>query len=223
MGKIKITPGSILVLAGRQRTDDEAGVLEIVDVLIEQVQTVGHFTGAQGLRVFGGPTDPISDMPVFILAKHHHLHEGEMHQVTYPPAALANNASIDFRLVIGNLIPTTRTPHITIELDTTGESWLYLYETPTTTANGTQLTAINKNRNQTAIAPNMTVWQAPTVTAVGTMLSAWISGSGEKSGGQSRESVEWDLAPNKVYLVRVTAKNANNVCLRFIWYEDLGV
>ena len=182
----------------------------------------GYFAGEKGLRGFIGPTDPISDMPVFILAEHHHMHEGEMHQVTYPPAALANGASIDFRLVVGNLTPTSRTPHITIELDTTGESWMYLYETPTTTANGTQLTARNKNRNS-AIVPNQTVWQAPTVTAVGTMLSAWISGSGEKSGGQTRESVEWDLAPNTVYLVRVTGKNSNNICLRFQWYEDLGV
>ena len=45
----------------------------------------GYFTGEKGLRVFVGPTDPISDMPVFILAEHHHMHEGEMHQVTYPP------------------------------------------------------------------------------------------------------------------------------------------
>lgn len=108
----------------------------------------GYFAGEKGLRVFIGPTDPISDMPVFILAEHHHMHEGEMHQVTYPPAALANGASIDFRLVVGNLTPTSRTPHITIELDTTGESWMYLYETPTTTANGTQLTARNKKQKQ---------------------------------------------------------------------------
>ena len=53
--------------------------------------------------------------------------------------------------------------------------------------------------------------------------SAWISGAGEKADGNSRESIEWDLKANTVYLIRVTAKNSNNICLRFIWYEDLGV
>lgn len=193
--------------------DSDGDVAEVVS---------GPFTGVKGLRVYGGPTDPISDMPVFVQSEHHHLHEGELHQVTYFPAALANGASINFRLVVGDLIATTRTPHIALELDTTGESWLYLYETPTTSTNGTQLPVKNKNRNS-AIVPTMTIWQAPTVTDVGTPLSAWISGAGEKSGGQARESVEWDLAPNTVYLVRVTAKNTNNICLRFQWYEDLGV
>lgn len=183
----------------------------------------GQHTSEPGVRVYAGPTDPISDMIVTVDGAHHHLHEFELHQVTYGPAALANGATIDFRMVIGALTPTTRTPHLTMELDSTGECWLYLYETPTTSANGTQLTTYNRNRNPTAIVPNMTIWQAPTVTVPGTLLSAWIVGSGEKSGGNNRDSIEWALAASTVYLARIVAKNANNICLRNIWYEDLGV
>lgn len=193
--------------------DSDGDVVEVVS---------GPFTGVKGLRVYGGPTDPISDMPVFQDSPHHHLHEGEMHQVTYFPAAIANGATLDFRLVVGNLVATARTPHLAIELDTTGECWLYLYEAPTTSANGSQLTAYNKNRNSSSI-PNMTIWQAPTVTTPGTAISAWITGSGEKAGGNTRESIEWDLKANTVYLARIISKNANNICARFIWYEDLGV
>ena len=167
------------------------------------------------------PGDPISNMPVVIDAAHHHLHEGETHQYTYAPAALANGNNLDHRFVVPTLTATTRTPHLVIELDSTGESWLYLYETPTTSANGTLQTVYNKNRNS-ATTPGSTVYLTPTVTAVGTLISAWIVGSGEKSGGSTRESIEWDLKSNTTYLIRVTAKNANNISLRFIWYEDLG-
>lgn len=182
----------------------------------------GYVTGEKGVRVFIGPTDPISDIPITLDMAHHQLHEGESHQVTYAPAAIANGATLDHRLVVGNLAPTTRTPHLVVELDSTGECWLYLYETPTTTGNGTQQTAYNRNRNS-ATVPNMTVWLAPTVTAAGTLLSGWIIGSGEKSGGSGRDSIEWDLKANTVYLVRVVSKNANNIAMRMMWYEDLGV
>lgn len=182
----------------------------------------GAMTNEPGVRVYTGPTDPISDISVGIDIAHHQLHEGEQHQYTYGPAALANGATLYHRLVVGDLAPTTRTPHLVIELDSTGESWLSLYEVPTTSANGAQQTVYNRNRNS-VIVPNMTVWLTPTVTLPGTLLSSWIIGSGEKSGGNSRDSIEWDLKANTVYLVTVVAKNANNVCLRLMWYEDFGV
>lgn len=182
----------------------------------------GYNTAEPGVRVFIGPTDLISDIPITLDFAHHQLHEGEQHQYTYGPIAIANGATLDHRLVVGNLAPTTRTPHLVIELDSTGECWLYLYETPTTTGNGTQQTVYNRNRNS-ATVPNMTVWLAPTVTAAGTLMSAWIVGSGEKSGGNSRDSIEWDLKANTVYLVRVVGKNSNNIAMRLMWYEDLGV
>ncbi len=183
----------------------------------------GLMTGVKGMRVYIGPTDLISDLPVVVDFAHHQLHEGELHQYTYGPAALANGATIDLRIVVGNLEPTTRTPHFAVELDATAETWLYLYETPTTSANGTQQTVYNRNRNS-ANAPGTTLWLSPTVSAVGTPLSSWIVGAGNKTGGNGRDSIEWVLKPNTVYLVRMTAKaTGDNVCLRAMWYEDLGV
>ena len=70
----------------------------------------------------------------------------------------------------------------------------------------------------------MAVYLAPTVTAVGTLLSGWIIGSGTRGGGAQRDSLEWDLKANTVYLVRLTAKAAScDAALRLQWYEDLGV
>ena len=182
----------------------------------------GPNTSADGLRVFIGPTDPISDVPVTILYEHHQLHEGEAHQYTYAPAALSSGSSVDLRFVVGDLTATTRTPHAVIEVDCTVETWFYLYETPTTSANGTQQTVYNRNRNSST-TPASTVWLAPTVTSPGTLLTAGIIGSG-RNGSSSRESVEWDLKTSTTYLYRVTAKAASdNVCIRLMWYEDLGV
>lgn len=196
-------------------------IRDAITGLVASVEARTTTPTGNALNVQIGPGDPISNMPVVIDAALHHLHEGETHQYTYTPTALANGNNLDHRFVVPTLTATTRTPHIIIELDSTGECWLFLYETPTTSANGTLQTVVNKNRNS-ATTPGSTVYLAPTVTAVGTFLSAWIVGSGEKSGGSTRESIEWDLKSNTTYLIRVTAKNANNICLRFIWYEDLG-
>ena len=123
----------------------------------------GDNTQQPGVRVYIGPTDPISDLPVTVDLAHHQLHEGETHQYTYPPAALSSGSSVDVRFVVGNLVATKRTPHFVIE-------------------------------------------------------------AGNKVGGASRESIEWDLKANTVYLIRATSKaTGNNVAMRLMWYEDLGV
>lgn len=197
----------------------------IRDALTGLTASVEARTGTptgNALNVQIGPGDPIGNIPVFVDSPHHHLHEGEMHQYTYAPAAISNAATLNHRMVVPTLTATTRTPHIEIEVDCTGEAWVYLYEAPTTSANGTLQTVYNKNRNS-ATTPGSTIYLAPTVTTPGTMVSAWIVGSGQKAGGQSRESIEWDLKSNTVYLIQVVSKNASNICMRFIWYEDLGV
>ena len=197
----------------RYRITDGQDIAEVV---------VGYFTGVKGLRVFIGPTDPISDMPVFVDAAHHHLHEGEMYQFTHGPVALGNGASLDFRVVVADVPATTRTPHVVAELDATGECWLELYESTTYSANGTAGTFQNRNRN-VANSALTTIFTTPTVNALGTKISGWIVGSGEKAGGSGREAVEWPLKANTQYNYRITAKNAINICFRIMEYEDLGV
>lgn len=184
----------------------------------------GPNTGVKGLRVYPGPTDLVSDIPVGIDLAHHQIHEGEMHQYTYPPTALASGSSLDFRIVVPVLDPkNNKTPNFVLEVDATAETWVYLYEAPTITGNGTQQTVYNRNRNS-AIVPGTTIWLAPTNSALGNMLNSFIIGSGVGAGGGAREAVEWDLKSNTTYLVRITAKAASDdICARFMWYEDLGV
>jgi hypothetical protein len=179
-------------------------------------------TGLRAVRVAVGPTDPISDVPVFMDFPHHQLHEGETWQYTYGPAAMAQNAVLNFRIVVADVLATLRTPHVTAEVDSTGEVWLEIFETPTTSAPGTAATFYNRNRN-IAGSPQTEIFTAPTVTAAGTKLSGWIIGSGQKAGNATKDSIEWDLKSNTTYLYRLTAQGALNIAFRLIQYEDLGV
>ena len=182
----------------------------------------GVVTSQRGRRVYIGPTDPISDLPVVIDYEHHQLHEGETHQYTYAPAALSSGSSVLFRIVVANVTGTTQTPHFIFAVDATAETWSYIYESPTVTGNGTQQTALNRNRNS-ANTPTTTIWLNPTVSANGTLMSSWILGSGTLAGGQTRDALEWDLKTNTTYLIVVTAKAASDdICIRLVWYEDLG-
>ncbi len=169
-----------------------------------------------------GPGDIISNLPVVIDYAHHQVHEGETWQYTYGPAAIGQNGIVYLRVVVADVAATIRTPHALLELDTNCEIWLELYESPTTSANGTAATFHNRNRNIGG-SPTTTIFTAPTVTAPGTKLSGWMVGSGQKAGGAGRDSTEWDLKANTVYLYKITAITAGNVCFRLIQYEDLGV
>jgi hypothetical protein len=210
-------PAGTIVEAEIQSDGSQRQVVKIGD-LAQRVQTP---TG-NALQVQIGPGDVISNIPVVILYEHHQLHEGETWQAGYGPAGILVAAVVDHLVKVADVAATTRTPHMVFELDSTSEVWIQIYETPTTTANGTPITCFNRNRN-TAGSPTTTIFITPTVTAAGTLITSAIVGSGEKSGGSGRDANEWDLKANTNYLVRITGKNAGNVCMRFQFYEDMGV
>jgi len=208
-------------------TNDGAGEVQHIalsDAAGMPLVVTGANTGERGLRVYGGPTDPISDIPVVMEFSHHQVHEGEAHVWSVLVASLASGASKDIRMVVpAGLTPTTRTPHMELEVITTAEAEVYLYEGTTYTAPGTQVTSINRNRNSLT-APTMTIWEDPTVNAVGTTLWIGLTGAGVKAGGGDRGLAEFDYAVNQVYNLRVTSRAASNkVLIRLNFYLDLGV
>jgi len=210
------TVQDVYIDGGSVKIFDESG--DIAEVV------TGANTGVKGLRVYGGPTDPISDIPVYIDYDHHQNHEGEAHQYTYPLTALALNNTVYFRLVVPVYNPVIYSPHMKIEVETLAQTTVSLYETPTTTANGTLQTTYNRNRNQSAIAAGMTIYLAPTVTATGTLLSAHTVGDATAGTSSELHFDEWILSSNKVYLIGIKANAASDsVCMRVKFYEDLGV
>jgi hypothetical protein len=206
-------------VATHDRASDAA---KVQDVFLDNLVPRSQAPTGNALNVIIGPGDVISNIPVVLLYEHHQLHEGETWQAGYGPVGILAAAVVDHLVKVANVTATTRTPHMVFELDSTSEVWIQIYEAPTTTANGTPVTCYNRNRN-TVGSPTTTIFVTPTVTAAGTLITSTIVGSGEKAGGAGRDANEWDLKSNTNYLVRITGKTPGNVCMRFQFYEDLGV
>lgn len=181
----------------------------------------GPIVGEKGLRVFIGPTDPVSDLPVFVDYNHHQNHEGEAFQYTYPLTAINNGVTIYFRLVVPTYAVLINGPHLWFEVDVLAQTTISLYESPNVTGGNLQTTYC-RNRNSTN-TPGMTVYTAPTVNSSGTLLSQHTVGD-STVGSAIAVFDEWLLKSNTTYLIAVLSSAAgNSVGLRLKWYEDLGV
>lgn len=192
--------------------------------------TIGSAWNEKGLRVLIGPTDVISNIPVIQLYDHHQLHEGEIFRWSTYVASLANAANKDIRFTVPNITipvgqnPVILTPHFRFEVVTSLGVLAYFYEAPTINAAGTQRTPIAMERNGT-YTPKLTIFEDPTNTALGTLLWQGMTTTSKQAAGSTDDSsVEFVLKNNTTYLFRATSgTNSNQVLLRFVWYEDLGV
>jgi len=187
----------------------------------------GANTGVKGLRVFAGPTDPISDIPVVIEYDHHQIHEGEAWKWNFYGAI--NATTKDIRVSVPVLAATTRTPHFLMELIADNTSALLsLYEGTTFTAVGTDDSAriFNRNRNVVRSASTkiyVSGATALTPNALGTLLEVGYVFTGKGAMSAERSLMEWDLKSATEYLIRIVTVGSGNVLCRLNFYEDLGV
>ena len=151
---------------------------------------------------------------------HHRLHEGRAFIAwnIYPDSAkLAAGASADIVLAAG---PGT-IPHVTIAMESGGDSDFFIYE-GTTTTGGTAFTPVRRNRNIAATS-NVAMVTNPTVNTLGTLINRQFvtGGTGKKSSGGGGGSLEYVLAPLTNYLFRLTNVNgtAHTALLELEWYE----
>lgn len=187
-------------------------------------------TGVKALTVSIGPTDPISDIPVVMDFDHHQLHEGEVFRWASYTASLAANATKDIRFVVPNItvpagVPVVRVvPHMRFEAVSSVGGISNLYEATTFSANGTQRTPVAMERNGT-YTPQLQVWEDPTVNVLGTVLYTGLNTTNKQASGSTEGTgVEFVLKNNTSYHFRFTSGgNSNQVLVRFVWYEDLGV
>jgi hypothetical protein len=204
--------------AKTQIVDGDGDVAEVIS---------GVNTGVKGIRVYIGPTDPISDIPVVMQFDHHQVHEGEAWKWHFIGAVNATTKDVRFSIPV--LTATTRTPHLLMELiaDNTSAT-IYLYEGTTFTAVGTDDSAriFNRNRN-VAGAPSSKVYvsgaTALTPNALGTLLEVGYVFTGKGAMSAERSTMEWALKANTEYLVRVVTVGSGTVLLRLNFYEDKGV
>jgi hypothetical protein len=207
--------------------DDTTGHVQHVNIdniyPVERSQT----PSGNALNVQIGPGDIISNIPVVMDFDHHQLHEGEIFRWSVYVASLALNANKDIRLVVPNITIThnavTDCPHLRFEFISASGGRAFLYEGPTTSADGTPRTPIAMERNGT-YTPKLLIYEDPVVDAVGTMLWQGLMVAVAKAGATDGSASEFVLKNNTAYLLRFTSGlDANQLLIRIVFYEDQGV
>lgn len=101
-----------------------------------------------------------------------------------------------------------------------------LYEAPTTSADGTALVCLNRDRSS-LVASETSVYHSPVVTADGTQLEDIYLGGGtgtggNRSGSQTGGPLEWILKKSTHYVYKIMNNGTGtvNVGLDLFWYEE---
>jgi len=146
------------------------------------------------------------------------LSASELFKATYVQphgGELANDASHDFLIVVGaNQVLGL------LGVSAAGSCEVSLYEAPVSTANGNLVTLTSKNRSTVGV-PETRVYEGPAVAggAEGVQLfHLFVPGMSalvERSYGGGWNELDWILAPNTDYLVRVTNRSGWAIQLSF--------
>lgn len=144
--------------------------------------------------------DPVSDGMFIIEEFHARIHEGTAFSASLVDTALGGSANLDMliRVVSG-------AAHLQLG-GSAGAAWhFFLYEAPTTSADGSAIAVRNRNRFSVNVATTL-AFSGPTVTGVGTLLAEAVLPGGVKgqtTGSAGRGFDEWIFSPAD-YLVRLT-------------------
>lgn len=101
-------------------------------------------------------------------------------------------------------------PQFTYSISATAECQIFLYEEPTVSANGSETSNYNHNRNNST-ANAVLIYHQPTVSSAGTMLEELkIGGTGGNKQGSNLASDRWILKSNTKYLIKVISNASAN-------------
>lgn len=160
--------------------------------------------------------DPSTEAMPTVEYAHHEIHEGD-HYFVKGWMDLTNAQVFDF---LATTPDTLKWAHMLVAFSSESEAHVTIYEGTTTSADGTAVTAVNRNRNSTNTA-GLVVTHTPTITDVGTQIVSYKMGSMQKSGGEARGNNELILKQNTKYLIRITNDTALNNWFDYLadWYE----
>ena len=178
-------------------------------------------TDGGNLRVSVDQVDSTTNSLKTLDYSHAELHSGN-HYNSRQYFTLAKNATRDLLIITPD---TTRWAHALFELYTTAAPvTITIYEDTITSADGTLAPTVNRNRNfpddNTTI-----VYDNPTVTTPGTMISDSYFGAGKFDSGTVRSTNELLLKQNTKYLVRMVEQNVAITVINLVidWYEHTNV
>jgi hypothetical protein len=116
--------------------------------------------------------------------------------------------------------PNTSTRiHLGVKIATNVLVQYFIYENPTVSNVGTDMTSYNKDRHS-AVAATLDVNHTPTVSSVGTVLTNGYLVSNNVNSERIEDRL-WVLKQNEEYLVRVTNNSGGNAYITILldWYE----
>lgn len=159
--------------------------------------------------------DQYTPAVITIDSAHARVHDGKMFFNENGATITGAGTNLDFLINTGGTFPHFR---YALESDD-AVSWA-LYEGTTTSADGAAATSFNRNRNSVT-APTVAITTGPTVTAVGTQISAGLLSASVRQGGLEDWSQEMVLKTATKYLLRLTKVAAGSCTLEhhFNWYE----
>jgi hypothetical protein len=174
------------------------------------------------LKVDATLTTTSSSAAITIDSAHAKVHEGKYFTHSSLHLSVGSNANVDHLIVVG-----ANAVHASFALAGFGDAYFYLYEGTVTSINGTPAPSFNNNRSS-ANVPTVNLYDAPTITTIGTQLAATLliggaggNAVGGKDGGPVRTGGEIILAANTKYLFRFTNKSGQtrDFSLSIGWYE----
>ena len=135
--------------------------------------------------------------------------------------AVADGASVYFHIKSG-----AKTVHGVGTVSSDAKCYIYLYEAPTLTNNGTGLTEYCMNR-ETDVSPTAAMFRDPAVSDDGTELACEVLGTAGKftATGGVVDGAYWILDHDKSYLIKVTNKSGTNsdISVGYEWHEHVAV
>lgn len=145
------------------------------------------------------------------------VHQGKSFLYTRKDT-LSNNEVVNIGIYLSNPLKACHLLHLVHGIS---EYTIYLYEDAVYTG-GSPLPPKNRNRIYKTTLADTALVLAPTITDEGTLLHSDNIGSGNQTGGDSRENNEWILAPETYYLLRVISNSNTNLITQIIeFYENL--
>lgn len=172
--------------------------------------------GAQSVQIKGAAVDSADQALVVQSAVHSKIHHGGMFSACHLAAAVADNGDVEIHMKVTNPM------HLREIIGTEGTVHVFLFEGPTVSEDGTEITCYDRNR-VSANPPTTEVFHTPTTSADGTELASMVLPGGSKNqatGSLSTGREEWILDAGS-YMLRLTNKSggAADIAVQLDFYE----
>lgn len=193
-------------------------ILTLLAILVLYILEAVGVTGKKIVTENSVPIDKVSGHVPVVQTDHAQLHEGRSFHFSELIGSVADDDSQDY-LYVPNAGSHLRFWTVSAE---NGPLSITLYENPTVTDNGSQLSPLNMNRFSDNTS-NMDMYKSPTVTSTGTLLNTDTMFNSRRDGAGSTSDfpLEWILKTGNTYLVRITNTSNGTIDVSFNteWYH----